>query len=769
MPSTPDPSLMATFCQEVEQQVAVLNASLLALESPSTPMAESLESLMRAAHSLKGAARMVNLSAVVALTHHLESCFVASQRGSLTLTPPDLDLLFEVVDCLAALGRTPPLEVESWLEGQGSTLDRLHHHLQTLLASVDPGAAMEPPSGLPAVASAVPTGLMSQGVQSQALTTADAGPLPPDRVVRVSAENLHRIMSLAGESLVDANGLQPFADSLGAVKGAHQELAKLLEHLEQELNQGLDSLPQPSVSHLKTLIQAARHQERHCYDLLDDRLGELELYVRRSLNLSDRLYREVIHAHMRPFSDGIEGFPRMVRDLSRQMEKQVQFDIVGKATLVDRDILNKLEAPLTHILRNAVDHGIETVADRLAQGKPPQGTVRLEALHRGGMLVISISDDGRGIDLDALRQGVLNQGRVSPDMAHRLTETELLDFLFLPGFSTAPQVTELSGRGVGLDVAKTMAQAVGGRLQVTSQRNQGTRFSFQLPLTLSVVRALLVQIGGEPYAFPLARVDQIVHVNPGDVYWAEGRQFFSKDHQNIGLIPAHGILDVKPQPQSAGTMAVVVMRERGHTYGLVVEQFLGEEDLVVRPLDTRLGPIRDISAAAILRDGSPVLIVDVGDLVHSIDQYLRKGHWLSVDWEAHPSPQQGYCILLVDDSPTVRETQRRILVGQGYSVNQAANGLEAWESLLQQPYDLLITDVDMPGLTGVELVRQVRSHPRLQQVPVIMVSYRDRPEDQTQGLEAGANVYLTKSSFQDESFIQTVRRLLSQTTPAPRV
>lgn len=789
-----DPALMDTFCQEVEQQVAVLNRSLLDLEAHadlSAPGLEALEALMRSAHSLKGTARMLELQPVVELTHRLEACFVAIQhQGSglepistplestsaplepATALPPsgpplqsrEIDQFLAVVDWLEQLGKATAETLHPWLQSQATALETLQNQLKQFLIAHGSDSGLE----LSQSASVNPTASRSGPLSTRDPSAlAQSGGEPIDRVVRVSADNLHRIISLAGESLVDANWLQPFADSLSQVKLAQQELAKTLEHLEREINHHFShnpalepNLPNQAVISYEHLIHAARHQEQQCRDLLDDRLSDLELYVRRSLNLSDRLYREVIHAHMRPFSDGVAGFPRMVRDLSQQVQKKVRFEVIGKATLVDRDILKKLEAPLTHILRNAIDHGIEPVAQRESLGKPPQGLIRLEALHRGGMLVISISDDGRGIDLEALRQKVCDRGWVTAEMAPKLSTQELLDFLFLPGFSTAPQVTDLSGRGVGLDVAKTMAEEVGGRVQVSSQQGQGTRFSFQLPLTLSVMRALLVQIGGEPYAFPLARVDQIVRIPATSVAWVEGRRFFHKDNQNIGLIPAHTILEVPSLNLSSTDLAVVVIQDRGQAYGLVVEDFLGEEDLVVRPLDPRLGRVRDISAVALLQNGNPVVIVDVGELVRSIDQYLSTHQGLPIGWDSYPTPHQGHCILVVDDSPTVRETQRRILVEQGYSVNQVGSGLEAWEALGEQPYDLVITDVDMPGMTGVELVRKIRNHSRFQSLPVIMVSYRDRPEDQALGLEAGANLYLTKSSFQDDTFLQAVHTLL---------
>lgn len=294
----------------------------------------------------------------------------------------------------------------------------------------------------------------------------------------------------------------------------------MLEKLQESLNDA------PLNERSEDDLSSSRKKANECRHVLSERLNELELFARRSANLSDRLYREVIASNMRPFADGVQAFPRMVRDLGRQLGKQVKFEVLGKSTQVDRDILDKLEAPLTHILRNAIDHGIEVPEERLAVGKLAEGTVFLEAAHRGGMLSITVSDDGRGVELEGLRQKVVNKGLVSADMATQLTESELMEFLFLPGFSTAGKVTEVSGRGVGLDIVQSMVQEVGGILRATSNPGKGMSFHLQLPLTLSVIRTLLVEVSGEPYAFPLTRIDRILMVKGSDIAIAQNRQYF---------------------------------------------------------------------------------------------------------------------------------------------------------------------------------------------------------------------------------------------------
>jgi two-component system sensor histidine kinase and response regulator WspE len=430
---------------------------------------------------------------------------------------------------------------------------------------------------------------------------------------------------------------------------------------------------------------------------------------------------------------------------------------------VDRDILERLEAPLTHLLRNAVDHGIESVAERLAAGKPAEGLVRLEAVHQGGMLSITVSDDGRGVDFERLRTKIVYKQLVSPDMAPQLTEAELIEFLFLPSFSTSDTVTELSGRGVGLNIVQNMIQEVGGSLRAVSKPGKGMTFYLQLPLTLSVIRTLLVEISGEPYALPLARIDRIAMVEPETIAVVENRQFFTIDGQNIGLVVGHQVLELPASSYDAKALPVIVISDRLSCYGLVVDRFLGERDLVVRPLDSRLGKVKNISAAALLEDGSPVLLLDVEDMVRSIDHLLANGQISQISRRTERMvPKAQKRVLVVDDSITVREMERKLLQNKGYVVEVAVNGMDGWNALRTGNFNLVVTDIDMPRMNGIELIAQVKQHANLKSLPVIIVSYKDREEDRMRGLEVGADYYLTKSSFHDDTFLNAVRDLIGE-------
>jgi len=770
--SVTDSSMLDLFRLEVEAQTNILNEGLLALEGqPDSPKA--LEALMRAAHSIKGAARIVAMDAAVGLAHVMEDCFVAAQKQTITLDPDGVDVMLHAVDLLINISQQGP----TWIAENRPDIEITRQHISGLLT---PGAApvkrvetqtapkQETSTVLASVPQPATTAVTTQAPAEAKLTKSagkeieqaksaavDQAGANADRVVRVSADNLNRIMGLAGETLIEANWLQPFADSLVILKKRQLELSKVLENFQQ-------ALAAKQVEEAESLMTTARTKERECREILGERLDELELYARRTGSLSDRLYREVIASNMRPFADGVQGFPRMIRDLARKLNKQVKFEVFGKATPVDRDIIKKLEAPLTHILRNSIDHGLELPDERIASGKPAEGTVRLEAVHRGGMLSITISDDGRGVDLERLRQKVINKGLANPEIAAKLSESELLEFLFLPGFSTAKQVTEISGRGVGLDIAKSMAHEVGGTVRANSQFGKGCSFNFQLPLTLSVVRTLLVEVSGEPYAFPLARIEQIVMVDKQEISSVENRQYFTMNNRNIGLVAAYQVLELKQPPPQSETLSVVVISEQSDYYGLVVDRFLGEHDLVVRPLDNRLGKVQDISAAALMGDGTPILIVDVSDLMRSVDNILDQSQLRRIVSNTIDATvvDQRKSILVVDDSITVREMERKLLQNKGYKVDVAVDGMEGWHAVSTNSYDLVISDVDMPRMNGIELVSRIKAHSKYSSIPVIIVSYKDREEDRLRGLEAGADYYLTKSSFDDDTLINAVYDLV---------
>jgi two-component system, chemotaxis family, sensor histidine kinase and response regulator WspE len=750
-----DPAMLELFREEVRVHAATLNAGLLGLERE-PPNPQRVEPLMRAAHSLKGAARIVGLDPAVELAHDLEDALVAAGAGRIRVSPAEVDVFLRAADLLSALAEE---DLASWAATRQEEAARLRAAVGAIARGEaapadEPGSSAPVPPSAPAAPHPRPLPPPGGGAQERAVAPRAAAPAEPaDGVVRVTAQSLSRLMSLAGESLVQARWLQPFANALLRLKKHQDHLTAQLDALAQALATG-----QPGEA-LARAVEEARGQAARCRQVLAERIGEFDDHAGAAEDLNTRLYREVIVSRMRPFADGAGGFPRLVRDTARRLGKQARLELLGPDTEVDRDVLEKLEAPLTHLLRNAVDHGLETPEDRLAAGKPAEGVVRLEARHRAGMLAVTVSDDGAGIDVERIRTRVVERRHATEEMAARMSEGELLDFLFLPGFSTAARVTEVSGRGVGLDVVQDAVRRAGGSVQVSTRPGRGTMFQLLLPLTLSVLRAVLVDIAGEPYAFPHNRIDRLLRVPRGAVRALENRQFVSVDGRNVGLVLAAQLLDLPAGPPGGDDLPVLLLSDATGSYGLIVEAFRGEQDLVVRPLDARLGDVPNVSAAAVLDDGSPVLIADVEGLIRAMEPFIQGGTLRRCDPEAGAAAPRKR-VLVVDDSITVREVQRQILRAHGYEVEVAVDGQDGWNKLRSGGFDLVISDVDMPRLTGLEFVKRIRDDDGLRDLPVIIVSYKDRDEDRLRGLEAGANHYLTKTSFHDHTFLDAVAGLI---------
>ena len=743
-------SLLDLFRVETETQALVLASGLLALERDPT-LADHLESCMRAAHSLKGAAQIVGLAVAVGVAHAMEDCFVAAQKGQLTLRQAHIDQLLAATDLLSRIAHTAEADLGQW-EGEKQP------EIAARLASLGGLLTNAPETGDPVDAAAAAR-VVSAG---ESATAADGAEAPrarraSDRVLRVSAENLNRLLSLAGESLVESRWIEPFADSLLKLKRLQHELMKTLEVVRHELSERA-----PDQQALVALA-SARRQVADNDQFLALRLAELEMFDRRSINLAHRLYEEALACRMRPFADGVEGLPRLVRDLARSLGRRVKLEIIGGATQVDRDILVALDAPLGHLLRNALDHGIEPPEAREAVGKAPEGVVRVEARHSAGALHIIVSDDGNGVDLPKLREAIVARKLTTREASEALTDPELLEFLFLPGFSMKGAVTEVSGRGVGLDAVHDMVKQVRGTVRVSSQTGQGTRFQLQLPVTLSVVRTLLVEIAGEAYAFPLAYIVRTVKLSRDRIDLLEGRQHVDFEGRRIGLVTARQVFGIGEAPPGAADLPVIVVGDQHHAYGLVVDRFLGERELVVQPLDPQLGKVKDIAAGALMEDGSPVLIVDAEDMIRSMDKLVSAGRLATVSQERAGGPDtKRKRVLVVDDSLTVRELERKLLGNRGYDVEVAVDGMDGWNAARTGHFDLVVTDIDMPRMDGIELVSLITGDPVLKSVPVMIVSYKDRDEDRQRGLDAGAAYYLTKGSFHDETLLQAVVDLIGE-------
>jgi two-component system sensor histidine kinase and response regulator WspE len=748
-------SMFDLFRMEVETQCEILTIQLLQLEE--NPLSgDLLNSLMRASHSVKGAARLIKLDDAIRIAHAMEDVFTVGQTGKIRFDHRQIDALLQGVDLINAIAGTGEDRMETFLNSHCAEIETLVHDLQRI-AYPDRGTG---PTGAPDPTPLPPgkahdnTGVARSTIR-EIKTGSRTEARETTRSIRISAENMSRLMGLAGEMLIESRWLPTFTGRLQRLKTRQDELLLMFDSLTDDLlvHSTGDTL-------MENRLGEFRKKMETCRNLTVENNLIVEAHARHATEISHRLYREAIASRMLPFANGIKAFPRMVRDLARELGKSVKLEIVGAKTPVDRDILEKIEAPLNHLIRNAIDHGIEPPEVRKKLGKSPEATIQLEAFHRAGMLNIIIADDGRGIDVELIRRKIVEKKLVGQEIALALANAELIEFLFLPNFSTRESVNKISGRGVGLDVVRSVIHEIRGVIYPSTQLQHGTRFELQLPQTLSVMRALVVEVGREPYALPLVAIDHIIRVAKHELQEVRDRQYVMYNDKRVGLMAAEQILQVVGGADEDEVNVVIVSNRMNH-YGLMVNRLWGIRDLIIQPLHASLSKIKDISSASILEDGTPVLILDIEDILHSMDILVNDSMTGSLEKSGRSQEEKvRKRILVADDSITVREVERKILSAKGYQVDIAIDGVDAWNTLQENTYDLIVTDIDMPRMDGIELAHMVKNDPKYEWLPIIIVSYKDRKEDRRRGLEAGADYYLTKSSFQNESFVNAVRDLI---------
>ena len=692
MPGLGLADVRALFAQEAEGRLATLGQLLLRLETAGQDD-ELIRSVFRELHTLKGSAAVAGLDEVSRIAHELEEIVDELRSGTRTATPELIDALLQGTDRLAA-------GIAGALDGSGGP-------------ATPPGpAVLRPPT--PAPPSANPrTPVTRPGAPTPPVIPAPA----PDPGPRPGAPGaLNPPTTPAGDSggvvLVPTERLDELTRLIGESASAHLRVGRMLKD-----SYGLDPASSPEYNELS-----------------------------RSLNgLQDRVMR----TRMVPVATITDKLQRAVRDLARSQGKRVRWDARGTDTELDRGVLNQLSDSLLHLIRNAVDHGIELPADREAAGKPPEATLRLHAMQLGSEVIIAVTDDGRGIDLDRVRERAARQG-VDTD---GLSEQELLELTFRSGLSTTTFVTDVSGRGVGLDVVRTSVEATRGRVEVRSRAGLGTEFRVVVPITLAVLRCLLVEAGGQQFALPFHRVVLSQDARAAGRLSAEGRPAVWVDERPVPVSTLAETLGIDPGQTSGGPIVVLTDTARRHAFR--IDRLVGQRDVVLKGLSRLLPHLPAVAGASIEPDGSVLLVLDPPGL---IERALQAGRAVTAPLPP-PAARPGR-ILVVDDALTVRELQRSILERAGFEVRVAADGRDALARLAEEPSDLILTDIEMPNLDGFGLTEAVRADPRLANVPVLILSSRSSDADRQRGLDVGADGYIVKSGFDESGLLASVNRLL---------
>jgi two-component system, chemotaxis family, sensor kinase CheA len=740
----------ARFADEARDRLKALTTALLALEEDPAD-AEAAAEVLRQGHNLKGSARMLGLLDISKVAHLIEELFVRTKRESSKLDAAAFDAVFAAVDVLAhrveqlASGATETADVTAVCE----RLSRLAHEPRdersvpvTQLEAADDEIDAPEPEAPPA-----------QGVRQS---------------LRVPVERLNGLTHLAAELVIQTLQTSQRQTEL-------RRLSSMIGRLRDRMREARLA-PQGQASAAGREVAECAEALEHVSRRLRQFLGSFSDDCVRLNLITEEFRQTVIELTMLPLGTVFDTFPRAARDLARHFDKEVELTIRGADTELDKKIIEQIADPMIHLLRNAIDHGIEPPAERVARGKPAAGQLTIAAEQQGNRIVVTMRDDGKGIDPEALRTAALGYGIASAADLARWTDAQLLDLIFNPGFSTRASATDVSGRGVGMEIVKEVVARLGGAVRVESELERGTTILLDLPLSLALLRVVLVEAGGELFALPTAAVRRLLHVRAEDISERLGGGLgIELDEATLPLASLSVLLNGY-MPQGAGRQPVLVASAGERSIGLIVEAVHEEQELVFEELKNPLRVQRTFSGAAILGNGDIVPILDVRallDLALTVpspgsDPGRRSTHReLTPVADSRPSRDgRAGRVLVVEDSLVAGELQKSILVAAGYEAEIAHDGAEALEMLPQRPWDLVVADVDMPRMDGFELTARLRADARFKTLPVIIVTARESVEDRRRGFEAGANAYVLKQEFDQIQLLDTVQRLIARTPEA---
>jgi len=700
-----DRQLLGLFIREVQERSGELERMLLAVEGAAgaDERRHLLERLLRIAHSLKGAAGLVEIRSIEKVCHRMEDLLAQLARAERPLERADLDVLLEATD---------------WIAQTGGKLER------------EPGAPMTPTED---VLERLDARLGEKPKAPQDTRAAGGVPMPPVRTsdldgsIRLSGHRLDALLYRSGELLAAKSRL-----SLRAA-----EAASLRERFRRvRFPHTANGEAAPSLDESLRELAAGLSEDAR---LIGSLVGALDHEIRR--------------ARMQRFAEACQGLSRLVRDIGNASGKLAELNILGGEIEVDRSIVSGLQDSLRHLVRNAMGHGIETPPERRKAGKPEKGRITVSAALFRDRFQVHVEDDGRGFDLKSIAEAAAGKG-----LPEAQDERQLLRRAFEPGISTSAELTSLSGRGVGLDIVRNAVEAMRGTVELSNVRGGGAAFTMTLPLTLATVRALEVMSGGQIFTIDTSSVRRVGQISTRDLPERGKPNLLKTANGDVRVLDLATWLGFPGplMPDGKDIRTAVFVGTAGDETAVLVEQILEEQEMLVRSLGPRLANTRCYSGATILPDGRIALLLNAAALIEA----AASGEYSGTDAYSLQVRQARKKILVVDDSPSVRALEKLILEGAGYDVAIAADGAEAWKHLRTHGADVVVADIDMPEMDGVALTQTIRRSRKFAQLPVILISGRDTVEEKEQGLHAGANAYMAKSSFDQQLFLEAVRQMV---------
>ncbi len=758
--------ILEDFLIEAFELIEQLDQDLVELENNPEDL-DLLNSIFRVAHTIKGSSSFLNLDTLTELTHHMEDVLNKARKGELSITPLVMDTVLESIDMMKAL----LYSVRDTGSDQNDEID-----IKPVCKRLDAISKGEEIEGNEEPESPSQNESEEKEEEKEEQTAQESEPeVEPDYSdmsdEEVEAE-IERLLQQKREekkkkkkekktevkpkeeskkepTKAPAPAKKPAASKKSSAAPVKKSSGSTLEQTIRVEVKRLD--------HLMNLIGElvlGKNRLLKIYDDVEERyegekfLEELNQVVSSVSIVTTDLQIAVMKTRMLPIAKVFNKFPRMVRDLSRELGKHIELKISGEETELDKSIIEEIGDPLVHIIRNSCDHGIEDAETRLAMGKPEYGTIELKAYNEGNSIVIEVVDDGRGLDPDMLIQKSLEKGIITEREADNLTDKEAFALIFKPGFSTAAKVTNVSGRGVGMDVVKTNIEKLNGIIDIDSEKGKGTIIRLKIPLTLAIIQALLVGAQEEYFAIPLSSVLETVRVPAEEIYSIEGKDVLRLREEILPLVRLSDVFGIEEVFDSGENLYIVVIALAESKLGVVVDTLVGQEEIVIKSLGDYLQGIKGIAGATIRGDGRVTLIVDVGALMELAKETSGSIKKITEEEEESPAKKapDDYNVLIVDDSKTDRAIMQKALAPLGLNITEATNGVEALQLLKsgEKSFDIVLIDIEMPRMDGYTLAGEIRKYSRYKYLPLIAVTSRTSKSDRMRGVEVGMTEYITK-------------------------
>ncbi|QBL12534.1 hybrid sensor histidine kinase/response regulator [Campylobacter helveticus] len=754
--------ILEDFLVEAFELVEQIDHDLVELESNPEDL-ELLNSIFRVAHTIKGSSSFLNFDVLTKLTHHMEDVLNKARHGELKITPDIMDVVLESIDRMKTLlnsirdnGNDSVIGMD--IEPICARLTAISEGDVSAVASVSEEPKVEPKEE---VVPATPEPSVEPDVDVNQLSDSEVE-AEIERLLKVRkaedqarrAQKKKNAAATTPKPTTEA-GAEKKVPASGSGGGMDQTIRVEVKRLDHLMN-------------LIGELVLGKNRLLKIYDDVEERyegekfLEELNQVVSQLSIITTDVQLAVMKTRMQPIAKVFNKFPRVVRDLSRELGKQIELEITGEETELDKSIVEEIGDPIMHMIRNSCDHGVEDPATRKANGKPERGVVQLKAYNEGNHIVVEITDDGKGLDANELKIKALEKNLITEKEAGQMTDKEAFTLIFKPGFSTAAKVTNVSGRGVGMDVVKTNIEKLNGVIEIDSELGKGSSFKLKIPLTLAIIQSLLVGTQEEFYAIPLASVLETVRVPIDNIYTIEGKNVLRLREEVLSLVRLSDVFGVKQVLESGDQTYVVIIGVAESKLGIIVDTLVGQEEIVIKSMGDYLQNIQGIAGATIRGDGRVTLIIDVGammDIAKEIKVDIKAQLESSVK---KPKEQPSdYKVLIVDDSKMDRTLMQKALEPLGISLLEATNGVEALNIVKsgEHEIDAMLIDIEMPRMDGYTLAGEIRKYSKYRQLPLIAVTSRTSKTDRLRGVEVGMTEYITKP-YSPEYLENVVRKNL---------